>query len=983
MRVFFLIFVLIAFSLNTSCDRIDTKNNTKENDSDAAANEGDSDSQTETDEDIDHTATNDNETNEIPDVDWNFEEPSPDTEYLNIFFRSKPHGITNWEKEYRYVVRCEPKNNGDIKISIAESDTCKGELDNTVYTFTPTKEKFPDAVCDLSIKCSDNDDSVTQTTKLIIPNPYEFRSAPEKEKIPVKKIVWTSEKGLFFISNEVLFASDNDFSQISVVDTNIERYFSTEEFLYYVSGNNIYSINPENEPSGIISDEDISEKCSICTISRIIMVDSEKNILFVIKNDKLYETWLYQAQTGNLSVVDETDTYSGYGTSDAHIFEKNYDLFSFDYTSRTFSEICPDLIPTVDQVYAFFGNKIYYRTFDCGGGTTHAVDITTCETEEIGREDIKYDPYWEFLFIETGDYYERGFSRYSKDPVKNISNIDDENSMNFFVEDLESKDGKHAFLSFSNSYKGLDYNCFAVLNFETGEITSTLILSLNLKFSGDKAVYNSYGNKPGSTLILLDKDGETKEIESIDTWSPDFSTFSVTSSINQKDLFSLGNRLYYGHIIATDGAPGHFLYLGKHYGNPISLIDNELLVDYIDYYGNYGKNYIAFYNTESGERKSVASNDVWRSYPGTFFPGIHNYKYDFGGMVFFGVGGYYGDYSIWSTTGPDCSIDHEMHLVHSFTNEYQETFYSSKYLEDYLSTSIEYGAYFQASHFIGSKCGKAIPTGLEGRSLGFIGKDHVAYTQINGGDITSIFAQSQGITTWTHFPENFYSFVKIINNYIVAVDTASKGGAGGNIIIFKDIDSKSEPVVLELFPLDKFKEIKGIVSRDKYAIFSAIDIASDEKVIKLVTLKDEISIKTLFSTNSEDFHKLAITYDHFIYSEGDKLKSVTLNNSDPVFKTLFTAEGTYEYSGDTYSQKAVITLYNNDLPTDERRTLIVTDGLKASSLNTEGMRPSLFKGWIVKKNAIIEENENEELEEITMEASISLEFYMSETKNNL
>ena len=975
MRAIIQTFLFTIFLLFSACGGITTNSVLEQNDEDRSTtvkNDGNSDNQNETDEDTDLNVTGDNDTGEYSDADWIFDEPEPDTEHFNLSFRSKPHGVTIWGREYRYPVKCGQENSGDINISIAENDTCKGRLDNTVYIFTPTKVKFPDAVCNLSIRCSDSDTSVTQTTELIIPNPYVFKGIPEKEKIPVKKIVWTDEKGLFFISDKVLFASDINFSQISVVDTNIERYFSTEESLYYVSGNNIYSINSENEPSVIISDEDISKKCLTCTILYFIMVNNRKDILFIIKNDQSYETWLYQSQTESLSVVDSSETYSAYGTANDHIFENNRNLYSFDYNTKVFSEICPGFLPSIDLPYAFFGSKFYYRTMDCGGGSTHFLNIETCETEEIGRYDIKYNPYWNYLFV--------AYNLHSKDSVKGISNIDKGRNLNFFVEDLESKDGKIAFLPFSGSRDDSDYNCFAVLNYETGEvklsdrICSEGTVAVFAGFSGDGAVYNIYGNKSGSTHIYLDKYGKTIEINITETRPADFSYFGATTSIDNKDLLFYGNSFNYRNSTKTDGTPGNYLYLGKYYGNPISLLDKELLMEYVD----NGEHYIAFYNIENGKRKGITSSSVWASYPRDIFWGIHDYKYNWGGMVFFGVGGYYGDYSIWSTTGPDCSIDHEMHLVHSYTNEYQETFYSSRYLEDYLSTSTEYGAYFQASHFLESKCSKAIPTNLVGKSLGFIGKNHIAYTQING-DITSIFAQSKELTTWTHFPENFYSFLKIINNYIVAVDTASKGGVGGNIVIFKDIEGKSGPVVLELFPLDKYEDVKGLLFKDENAIFSAVDIMSGKIVVKLVTLKDDITIKTLFSTSNEDFHKRAIVGDHFIFSKGDELRSISLKDSSPKFKTLYKAEGTYEYVGSTYSKKAVISHYNYDLPANERKTVIVTDGIKTLSLNTEGEGVSVYKGWIVKKNGIIEENENEELEVIIMEDSVSTEFY---TRNN-
>jgi len=964
------------FFFFSSCGgSISTNNLNEENDSGNNETENDNYSMSETD-----TESNDIYVPEQDDSDWIFES-EPGTEHLNIFFRSKPHGITEWNREYRYPIKCKSPNSQNIEISVTENDTCGGKLEGYVYIFKPEEKKFPSARCSISVNCSDDTNSVTQTTLLIIPNSYEFKSTPEQEKIPVKKIVWSDEVATIFLNNGVLFRSDHIFSIITVINRGISEYFSSKEALYYISGNNIFSIKGEDDPQIILSDTKIQEKCADCSISSLIMVNDEKKILLSLKEENS-QTWYFNPEEDEFVPVDRTQIYSAWGTPEEHIFLNKGKLFLFDYIKKTFSEICSGFSPFLDDPHSFFGSKFYYKTMDCGGGETHSLNIGTCETEYVGRVDIKSHPRKGFFFASETYASKPWITLFSKEGTKTISDVIESNYIHFYVENLESNDGKNAFLPFSYNRSEEKYKCFAILNFETGEVTLSDKECSNgnvmdfAGFSGENAVYNSYGDEFESKLILVDENGKVDEVAANNTRALSFQRFKFQGSHNEKDILSFEANNSIPHVFITDGKPRHLLYLGQNHGRIVSLIRDQLIVTHIDKHNNLGMQYISFYNIKNGKRTGIASSGLWRSYNGTLFEGIHDYQFEFGGMTFFGVGGYYGKYSIWSVNGnPLCSVDHAVFLVHSHTNRYRETIYSSKYLKDYLSVSIDNGIYFNASHFIEPTCRKAIPTGKEGESLGFIGKKHIGYTKKEY--ITSIFSQDRENTEWIYFPENMFFFLEIIGDSIVAIDTPLKGEKGGNIYILSDFESEPDPVIIEFFPLDEFRDVEKIVNKGDFAIFSAINNSTGKSIIKLLSLYDGVSVRKLFSVEGYDFKGLTIIDGNFIFYQDSKLKSVNLKNESSEVVTLYQKTGEYSYLGNSYSKKAVISV------SDKSELLIVTDGKDVVSLDTGGNTPTVWKEWILTKYGIVQENEFGELEEIIIEKPFSLNLSRSRTKNNL
>lgn len=90
---------------------------------------------------------------------------------IDISFRSRPHGITRWNEEYRYYVKCSSLSGFETHIRVSAKDTCKGSINSNLYTFTPKETAFPEGNCLLSVICFNNTGSRTQTSVLKIPNP--------------------------------------------------------------------------------------------------------------------------------------------------------------------------------------------------------------------------------------------------------------------------------------------------------------------------------------------------------------------------------------------------------------------------------------------------------------------------------------------------------------------------------------------------------------------------------------------------------------------------------------------------------------------------------------------------------------------------------------------------------------------------------------------------------------------------------------------
>lgn len=188
-----MIFTLfLLFILQTSCG-LSTSESNVDNDSVIADIDGDSDMDIKTEENEFDTEEN----------DFDQDAATESRFFLDISFKSKPHGITRWDEKFIYHIKCNSVSGLETLLKISPEDTCRGKIHSSAYIFTPVKLKFPERKCNLSVTCYNKKDSRTQTTVLTIPNPdillpelnnngHEFNfvsSSEEKDQFTITKVL--------------------------------------------------------------------------------------------------------------------------------------------------------------------------------------------------------------------------------------------------------------------------------------------------------------------------------------------------------------------------------------------------------------------------------------------------------------------------------------------------------------------------------------------------------------------------------------------------------------------------------------------------------------------------------------------------------------------------------------------------------------------------------------------------------------------------
>lgn len=915
----------------------------------------------------------------------------PNNEKLNLFFKSKPHGIIEWNNEYSYFVNCGQKTNEQIKVAVSDKDTCDGKLEKNTYRFTPIKDKLPDASCNISITCSDDVTEVTQTTQIIIPNPFKFTTLPDLEKIKISNTVWSNSTKTLFIMGSDLYSADNDFKNIVILDQGVISGFSTESVYYYATEKGIFSTQGSlsNKKTVFTTDSIKISFPDFTVIKNLGFVDADNNLFF---NSDKYETMFYDAEEKKVFRISE-ELFTAYGLPGKEIFYNSGKIFSFNSSERIFTELCPDAtIPTIDTPHAYFGGRFFYVTYDCrgGNGTLHSLDTKTCATEEIGWCDKKSYRNSNFLFVAC-DGYEVGITRFSSDgSTKTLGK-------GYYVEDVESKDGNIVFVANPPSQKEEIYECVSVLNFETESISSSDIKCSKgdiVRFAGfseDKALYSIYGSKLDGDLYSVDHSGKSERITIEKTVEPAYLKYSAISANSGKDLMILQSQNE-SQCFLIGGNPQNSKLLGNVFGNVLTLYSDRLLISYSD--GKYrGLNYLAAFNTKTGKKTDIANAYSALTYPSTYFEGIYNYKVSTGGTSFFGVGKYSGIYNLWSSNGSElCSTDHEIEVSHIYTNRYRETFRIIPDLFKRINMDPFSGIYYGVTHYIEGICKKAVETGFQGINLGIIGEKLIGYAQSTDSTIFQIFSLKKGaFDQFTPFGK-LYSSVSILNNAVLAVEIASESSEGGNLLVFKDGNLAADPLSTPLFSSGSFSNIRKIISDNKnYTVYSATDIDTEKEVYKSVYYDgNQITENTLnYSGVIDSSSALTVFNGYLFFLENDNLKAIPLKKSSEKAATIFENTGYYfKYLGNSYFNKAVFSYVPNYDETEKGYLLIVTDGIKIelfeqskSSLLTN--TPFImWDGWIKTSYSLINENEEGKLEEIPIGEMKELEMNGIKTENN-
>jgi len=914
------------------------------------------------------TDENDSDFQEEETVDENFSQ-DPYNEKLNVFFLSKPHGITEWNSEYSYFINCGQKTNEKIKVAISNKDTCGGKLENDTYFFTPLKDNLPDGYCDISIICTEETTSIVQTTKIIIPNPYMVSSLPSEEKIDLSGTMWTNETVTLFINGGYLYSSDHDFTKFTIIDKNIISSFDSDDYYYYLTEKGVFSTQGKTEDKKmILSIERVQKNFpDFSEFKTLLLVDKKNNVFF---SSEKYDTLYYDSENDQITRISE-EFFEAYGLPEDAVFFNSGNIHKFNSEDKTFSEICPGQSPSIDSLHAYFGNKFFYTTYDCGGGTIFIADIKTCEAEEIGRTELKSFKNKDFLFVACDGC---SITRFSSDGSrKTISSPG-----YFHTEHLVSKDGKTVFLPMSYRQNYENYECVNVLNFENNTATpSDMKCSRGnmvkfIGFLGEKALYKTYGTKLKQDIFSLDSSGMFKEIIIEKDVSMVYSGLKSASSNFNSDLITFNSRGA-SKAFMTDGLPQNMKYIPDIFGAVVAHFPNKLLIKYADNIFP-GSGFISYFHINTNKRTDVSSSYYCRTYPSAIFGGIHDYKVLRGGMNFFGSGdlAYCGNYKLWSANGSEiCSIDHEISISHSYTKNYRETYASIPKLEERVFTDPYNGIYYDVTHYIEGSCRKAVETGLEyGYPLGFAWDRLIGYAKSDNETIFQIFSLKKGVVEHFYSGGKLFSGISILNNAVFCIEKKSEKSSGKNLVVFKNGDLFNEPSIFPLFSSDKYDNVQRVFSdKFNYIVYSATDTETTKKVYKSVFFDgSEITETTLKYSGELDYSNVyEILNGHLFFKENNMLKSISLKTGEGEPATIHENFRNLKYLGKTFFNKAVFADTPGHNQKEESSFLILTDGKRVEKFELPPdeyyYAPfSLWNGWIKFKGNLINEDKNGKLE---------------------
>jgi len=291
-----------------------------------------------------------------------------------IRFLSSPHGITRWNEEYSYLIRCESDENLETTISVSEDDTCKGTIDSNTYTFTPTEKAFPGGKCIIAVECTDGTRGIIQKTEILIPNPDSLSEIAHENYIEFftswndenSSIVWMHGSKLYGIQNSDtavdLLEGLNIIPGISTPHKDglffkAQERITTEYALFFTNGKKngtIEVLNKNDFPSKY------QENFSINSLSSPLGLSG---ILLELKYLDNKELWYYMPETEYLKQIENENIniYSFRTCDDQRCIISCIDhkFYKFDEETLSIEPLCPDIDLSFEDI--LFKDHIFQK----------------------------------------------------------------------------------------------------------------------------------------------------------------------------------------------------------------------------------------------------------------------------------------------------------------------------------------------------------------------------------------------------------------------------------------------------------------------------------------------------------------------------------------------------------------------------------------------------------------------------------------------
>jgi len=901
--------------------------------------------------DADETSDSDSDFNESdePDEDINDFDIEPDT----LSFKTRPHGITKWDETYSYFIRCESEKDLGTVISVSKDDTCKGIINSNTYTFTPTKEKFPDGRCSIAIDCSNGKNLITQTTQILIPNPYKLMPEPVEEPIVIYTL-WSNAEHALFIEDSGLYSTNNDFDDVELIEEGDMDYlqysfltfsYSANERFYYISNDGIVSTDGTADNRRIVLP--IEKIYEIYDMSSefyfLISVDTEENVVFSTSNPDFSQktTWFYNSSEDAFFKLDnENNWFSSEGYSDDLIYErKKGEYFTLNKEEKRLVEICHDETGKRPFAKSYINGKIFYQ-YDYDKCLT-SIDVSTCQEEKIcgcdsGGISIFRQLNKPFFHIVNQCGNKTVITLYSSGESETTTEFDGN------ISEFATNDGTTLFRieppsSFRESYK-----CLKILDMKSGNVIEADVIcnpGESYAFSGffgEKALFNVLGKTLEHKLLYVTSDGKFKDVKPDMTLTPSVVYVSGGEKYrNGKDQIFIGTANY-TQCFETDGNPENIKFIAKSTGNVFSVNGDTIMSSYK--FGDY--TYLNSFNIANGEKKIVATGQDCENDSRAKFEGFYDYRTTMAGMSMFGIANVKkcGNYSLWTSDGTLAgTIDHEISIYNDGCG------YLCK--PGKMFPDLSGGFYYGSTYYIENAHKKAIATGVYGTVLGFIGDTLIVYST-DDDYISKITALKKGkiIGSFINDTSRKLSGITISGNTLQLIETTDETEPETYLISFPDSNLSAEPLSALLFD-NNFSNIKKVAADKSISIFSAEVTEARGTALKSVSWNNEeitVSEPIYYLLKDLQFSGLAILENEFLFSENNTLMSIPLDIVSSSSSVMFENRGDFKYIGESFSKEPVIEHNSNDSDSDS--FLIVTDGKSTKSLKKES-RYSDFSIW--------------------------------------
>lgn len=927
--------------------------------------------------DDDQTAV-DNDSGE-PDEDVN----DSDNESDNLSFKTRPHGITGWDKTYSYFIRCESEQNLKTVITVSEDDTCKGSLlsfgfsDPNTYSFTPTKKTFPDGRCIIAVECSDGKNKITQKTHIQIPNPFELLGPVEEQIDP--KIMWMSSQHALFIKENKLFSINRDLDSVTLLDDDIPDImikYSTDQYLYYISKDLKSILKTDGTPENTSKMPIPGER----KFKSILHITESGSAIFSTQDDISQDTslWFYDHKENTASLIDlpdEIENYFSLCDDTGCVFSGiEQPAFLFDTFTKTGEQIC-SLFSGFNQYDhpVYMNGKIYYRKNHESCITS--LEISTCTEEKTGpcgnsyRTQLKHEAGKNYFYAVYTDSEKTEINLFSSEG-KSLSAVFNEKIYNFM-----SHDETHLFVITQKIHETNDpYNCLEILDLEGGSIIIPELMCRpsnvfsQIGFFGDTAFFKNLYGKLDTQFFEVNNDGKYAEKSMKVKIQPLSYTFSLNSFGADGDFYILDTPDS-NQIFKTDGTPENTKYIKNTFGKTLSVTD-EYIINHQEFIDSYHNDSLCIFDLKTGEqiftlKTESCSTPEDSMIPSQYYYGAKKYDLKIGNLSFFGILKHpgCGYYSLWSTNGTA-----EGTINHGFALDK----YNGPALNKNVFVDSNNGIYLSFTDilYMDKNGGSAVDLGLhEYSALGVSDDKFIAY-KMDSGKIEDIVELKNGkiIKRMMSTDYRYFTNISMSEKRIEMLETVNYNKKTvANFLSFRNCNIEEKPVRIKLF--DGFSNaFWNVLQENNISLYSTMHNSYNSRSMAGVIFNNNGSVTLLepflyyYDDDSEyDFTAMTIMGDNFVFNRNNSLRSTPFKNGRTNTVKLIETEGFMKYHGKSYSGKAVVEQIGTDY---SQKNIIVTDSYPENTatiqLTSKNSDVYLWNKWILENNRYLltEDREN-------------------------